>query len=320
MRRRGRRAYTLIEMLIALIMFGFITTATAFALTTALRGQHAAQQKADEAQDVRAVLNIISRDLRAAYASAGNPNTFFLGMSDGSNTTSLSFTSLVHRLILSQPIGSGSTNDANTMPQSDVSIITYTFNPEIGALNRTENAIPSPDAQPQSDSPNTALSTKVRTIQFLFLDPSSADPSSGLRDSWSFMTDTTATGTGGSTQTATQDSSSGQQDTTLPRVVQINLVMDAGNGITRNYSTSVSIPSPIPQPKGQTPDPPLTVTPAPPASGTGGSGSGGGGGGGKPGGSGGTASPGGGGGTGIPGVGGKKSGSLPALGDIGPRL
>ena len=70
-------------MLVALIMFLFITVATGFALTGALKGQQAAQQKIEESQELRSLIGVISRDVRAAYASQANPNTFFYGSSDG---------------------------------------------------------------------------------------------------------------------------------------------------------------------------------------------------------------------------------------------
>jgi len=60
--KRGRRGYTLVETLVAMMMFALISAATTFALNVAIRGQRAAQRKADEIQEARTVLSMLSRD------------------------------------------------------------------------------------------------------------------------------------------------------------------------------------------------------------------------------------------------------------------
>lgn len=72
-----QRGFTLIEMLVALVMLALITVATAYALTAGLRAQADMRRRADSADEARALLAIIARDLQAAYASADNPGAVF---------------------------------------------------------------------------------------------------------------------------------------------------------------------------------------------------------------------------------------------------
>src|SRR5437588_398064 len=118
MRRRG---YTLIETLIALIIFALVSAATGFALSAAIRGQDAVQKRADEMQEARAVLSTLSKDIRAAYASAGNTNTFFVA-SGAETGVILTFTTLNHRIDLGQTVTAGAADNTVTMPQSDVAV------------------------------------------------------------------------------------------------------------------------------------------------------------------------------------------------------
>jgi prepilin-type N-terminal cleavage/methylation domain-containing protein len=308
-RARHRRGYTLLEMMIAMIMFLFITVATSFALSSALKSQQSAQRKIEESQELRSLVGFLSRDIRAAYASEANPNTFFLASGDGNSMSSLTFTALAHRISMPPVAPDGTVSpDAQTMPQSDVSVITYAFDPDSGVLSRTESAVPNPDVQPPTNTPGATLSSRVRQIQIQFLDPANPDPDNGWLDAWTYVSQAAQTAGTDLSQMAT---SSGQQNTTLPMTVRISLLIQSPSGIPTSYTTTIPILNPQPQPKGQTPDAPIT----PATGGTGGNGSGGNGNGG-----GGNGGGGGGGGNGGGGTGSGPRGSLPGLTGVGPRL
>src|SRR5438094_419748 len=125
--KRARRGYTLVETIVAMLIFALISAATTFALNTAIRGQRTAQRKADEIQEARTVLAVMSRDFRGAYASKANPNTFFV--SNGSdNAPSVSFTTLTHHVYAPLADSSGNPIDPTTIPpQSDVSVVHYSY-------------------------------------------------------------------------------------------------------------------------------------------------------------------------------------------------
>jgi len=135
-----------------MLMFALISAATTFALQAAIGGQRAAHRKADEIQEARTVLAIMSRDFRGAYASKANPNTFFV--SSGSDTApSISFTSLTHRLFAPLTDSSANPVDPTTIPpQSDVSVIHYSYDPSTAELGRIETSVPNPDLINQLDT------------------------------------------------------------------------------------------------------------------------------------------------------------------------
>ncbi|HLV80778.1 MAG TPA: prepilin-type N-terminal cleavage/methylation domain-containing protein, partial [Chthonomonadaceae bacterium] len=52
---QARPGFTLIEAMVALVIFGIITTAIAFAMTAALSTQQAMQSRQDDAGEARAI-------------------------------------------------------------------------------------------------------------------------------------------------------------------------------------------------------------------------------------------------------------------------
>ena len=273
MRRRSlhtARGYTLAETLVAMIIFSLITAATSFALNTAIRGQRAAQQKAEDLQEARTLLGIISRDLRAAYASAGNPNTFFLATGEDMETL-LTFTALNHRVELepeqdeSQPFDP----EAESPPQSDVSVIRYSFNPETREFSRCVSPVPNPDTLPEPGIPSTVLSRRVRAIELQFL-----DEEAGFRSEWNFYTDpesmTTPQGEGAQNE---QQAAPTDSDVALPKAVQVRVILEGQNRRPNPYQTTVTLATPEPQPVGQ--KPPAAQNPQPGSPGSGGPGQGG---------------------------------------------
>jgi type II secretion system protein J len=270
--------YTLLEMLVALVMFGLISVATSFALTAALRNQQATAQRAEELQEVRAIFRLLARDLRGAFASQNNPNSLFIA--DGNtHGTLLTFTTLTPAI----PNSALQVLGANPAPQSDVAIVSYAYDEGNGVLSRTSTSIPNLDTLPSPDMPAAALSRQVRGITFQFF-----DPTTGTRNDWHYQNEPVATQQGGITL---------GRDTSLPKAVQVSLELESSDGLLHTYTLTVPLAMPQPLPAGQRPSTPEA---------SGGAGSGGGlqGGGTNipTGGAGGTGSSGGGGLPGLPGT------------------
>jgi hypothetical protein len=337
-------------MLVALIMFAFITLAAGFALSASIRGQERMRNRVDEIQEVRTLLDVLGRDIRSAYASQTNPNTFFYATGNETGTL-LTFSTLSHRIQYNPAEDEQSQGEATQVgmetgvgPQSDVVIVSYTYDDTTGTLLRTVTNVPSPEAQPEADPLRHLLSRNIRGIYFEFLQP--ADSASGVsaswRNEWTFTNEQAqqaaqagaagaagATGTGGATgqQGAPADAaSSTNSDTELPGAVRVTVEIASPEGPPRQYTTTIGIQSPTPQPKGQVPEPPPAATGGTgsggnnnggnnggnggPGGGSGGPGGGsggpGGGSGGPGGGSGGGPRPGTGGLPGLPGMGGAR--------------
>src|SRR5258708_31097197 len=215
---RKRRGYTLIEVLIAMVIFAVITAATSFAVTVALKSQQGIRLRTDELQEARSVLNVLTRDLRAAYASDGNQNALFLAGGNESGTL-LTFTTLSHKIDdPSRTTSAAQTDQTQTAPpQSDIGIVQYSFAPDTGQLSRLETAVPNPDTLPQAGGPETVLSKHVRSVSFQFL----VDPSTGFRQEWNYITQAPATSAGGGTggQNNAHPAAQTTADTTPPQSV-----------------------------------------------------------------------------------------------------
>ncbi len=77
-RRCRRRGFTLIEALVALVIFGILTAALSLALSTALSAQVRIAAYRRQDAEVRSIFRFLSRDLAAAYASPSDPNCMFI--------------------------------------------------------------------------------------------------------------------------------------------------------------------------------------------------------------------------------------------------
>lgn len=269
--------YTLLEMLVALVIFGIITLATGTAMRAALVAQTNTRQTIDEQGEVNALFSVLSHDLRMAYASQGNTQTLFVlpGAQDG---VLLTFSSLSHRLISRTSSNSSDTsynspstvmpttgNVQETAPQSDMSLIRYHFSMQTHELRRAESATPSLDTLPWQDEAGTgsASITASQTVQDRLLSGHVAaltftctDPMAGDRTEWNYMVSANvSSSTGGSIISQ----GSALNDTYLPVAVKITATMIKTDGSTRDYSTSVALAMAQPQPKGQVPAAPATA-------------------------------------------------------------
>ena len=86
-RLKASRGFTLLEALVALVIFGVLTLSLSLALTTALHAQVYAQQRQQEEGTVRAIFGSLSRDVQAAYVSLSNPAAIFIAGGGQSQST-----------------------------------------------------------------------------------------------------------------------------------------------------------------------------------------------------------------------------------------
>src|SRR6185436_14302645 len=93
------QGFTLVEVLVSMVIFGFITLATGLALSTTLKSQAAVRDKTDLLQEMRGIAAVLRADIRSAFASTNNPNTLFV--SGGSAPGALlTFTTLNGKVVL----------------------------------------------------------------------------------------------------------------------------------------------------------------------------------------------------------------------------
>src|SRR5581483_410100 len=126
-KQRGRkqaRGFTLVEALIALVIFGLITFALSMSISVALRAQTVSTERQQDTGEVRAIFGQLNRDLNAASGSLNNPASAFIagGSQGGRNATGsglLTLTTLSHRIEADDLAGGNPVTTAAPPPQSD---------------------------------------------------------------------------------------------------------------------------------------------------------------------------------------------------------
>lgn len=241
---RRNRAYTLIEMLLALVIFTIISVAVSVAYGSVVRAQNNINTADATNREASEVFSEICRDLQFAYASANDPNTMFIAnMGTGLGQPVLLFSTWSRRLYLSQ--SDITTPDQSqtqyVIPRSDHEIVAYFWDPQSSDLYRCTTTIPNTSLLPQPGDPG---STRFQNIQALDIE---CYDGSSWQSSWDFQ--------GGSSNHSQMSQSSTQPptNTQLPEAVQITLRIGVPGGQSRDYSTSVMIYTPQPLAAGQTP-------------------------------------------------------------------
>ncbi len=251
------RGFTLIEVLVALVIFGIITVALSFTFDTALKTQQANIRRLAELGAIRSVFDYMTRDVQQAYASSNNPAAVFIagGSQNGASTGSSALLTLMtrgNRLLSDAPAGSGGASgplstDAS-LPQSETAMVRYEFDPQARTLSRVVATVPSLQALQQAVAgPDTVVSALIEDISLRFWDTTTQ----AWRAEWDYEQQnqqpaTPAAGTADTTgataaASATSAVTSGTGDTTLPGSVEVTITIRHPDRTTATYVTTIPV-------------------------------------------------------------------------------
>lgn len=256
--RKRARGFTLVEALIALVIFGLITFALSMSISVALRAQSVSTERQQDTGEVRAVFGQLNRDLNAAFGSLNSPASAFIagGNQGGRNATGsglLTLTTLSHRIEADDLAGGNPVTTAAPPPQSDCALVRYDLDPATGTLARLESAVPNPQAVSQpSASPANVLSQRVLALNLRFWDTTNKT----WRADWDFEQQNQPQQTAANPQTGQTDQSGAAGSTTgdsmLPGAVEVTLALRKSDGTPAIYTTLIPIAAPQPQPRPTT--------------------------------------------------------------------
>ena len=267
-RRRGglsrHSGFTLLEAIIAIVMFTFIMLAVSQAFQISLQSTARSQHRQEDDGTVRAIFDVITRDILAGYGSPNSPTSVFktTGGSSASGDL-LTFTSLSARLqtpeLDSQSAsGTQSGSQAVSQPQADMAFVSYNFDPSSGKLYRIVNTLPSQqNLSPSSPTPDQAIAQNIVSIQFSFWDRTQQNwrsewdyeqqnqigvtpLSSGTSSTSSAAPSSSASTSAGSTSGGTANTTA-TGDTYLPSAVKITLTLQLSSGQTQDYVTTIPL-------------------------------------------------------------------------------
>lgn len=178
-----QRGFTLIEVIVALTMFGVIMTAVTFAVSAVLQASQRSQQRLNASTDARGLLSFLGHDLQAAFASTQNPSSIFIGNGgDGANSSIgnmgvLTLATSLHRIDAPELDDTGSSTaqpaspngQGMSPPQSDVEMIRYDFDPETKVVSRQHSGVPNLRLLAQQTSlPETVIARNVLEFRLRF--------------------------------------------------------------------------------------------------------------------------------------------------------
>ncbi len=251
----NRRGFTLIEVLVALVIFGIITVALSFTFDTALKTQVANTRRLEELGAVRSVFDYMTRDIQQAYASSTNPAAVFIASSgqsggQGASNGLLTLMTRGNRLVSDATTGTSSGPAAvdSSLPQSETAMVRYDFDPQARTLSRTVVGVPSLQAiQQATTGSDSVMSGLIYDVVLRFWDPTMQS----WRNDWDYEQQnqqaaaaTSASPTGAATDptaAATSATSSDTGDTTLPGSVEVTLTIRHADSTTATYVTTIPL-------------------------------------------------------------------------------
>ena len=271
MLRPKHPGFTLLEALVALVIFGILTAALSIALTSSLRAEEVLQQKSDLAAKSRLVFRYLEKDIQAGFISSNSPVSLFVGgvgaviggqapagaltLSALSGNIQTSDPQLDPTLIASAQAPTSATS--SNLPQWNCIIVQYVLNSQTGSLYRvTDNA---PNLQliesDNSPSPDTLLTNDVASLTLSFYDPTQQQ----WVNSWDYEQQAQAaqnqSGSSGqpsgssasqqqSSSAASSASSNQSGNSSFPSAVKIQLVLKDSSGNDHVYTTSILVTTP----------------------------------------------------------------------------
>ena len=259
--RRTRRAFTLLETLVALIIFGVISMSLSAALIAALEAQASSNRHSERNGEVAGVYDLFARDLQAAYAPQTSASGIFLaGQSAGSGQSSglLTLSTLSHRVEAGTPAEQQTASQpATTGPQSDFEWVRYDFDPRAKTLSRVKLEVPNVQTlSAQKPQPQNVIASGVTSIQIRFWDGSQ------WKENWDLEgqapqppSGATASGSGaqapaGGSAAPAQPASQAGTDSTLPLFAELTLTLENPNAPPSPYRTTIPLAAGVAAPTG----------------------------------------------------------------------
>lgn len=259
-RRTVRRGgFTLIEAIVAIVMFTFIMMAVSQALNISLQATARSQHRQEDDGTVRAIFDVITRDILAGYPSLHSPASVFTGGSNKGSSGSmdlLTFSALTTRLhapeLDTQPATGPQNSQGGSQPQSDMALVKYSFDAGSGILYRLISTVPSSQSLAQMPpTPEQAVAQNIVSIQFSFWDPTQQN----WRSDWDYEQQNQIgvvplSSMGSSSAASTSSGSSGSQgtanttatgDTSLPSAVKVTVTLQQTGGRTQTYVTTIPV-------------------------------------------------------------------------------
>ncbi|MCS6776306.1 MAG: prepilin-type N-terminal cleavage/methylation domain-containing protein [Chloroherpetonaceae bacterium] len=248
--RNTRRGFSLLEALLALVIFTLISFAISLALSTVFQAQAAARRREEEAEVVRAVFGFLTRDLSAAFASANNPAAVFIaggattpGTTQRASGSLLLLSTLAHRIDFTDGQVAATGPGVVAMPQADFMLVRYDYDPATGSVFRTTATVPNLEViERLSPSPESLLAERVTGLFLRFWDAEQR----GWRTDWNYQQRNRQQQTTDSNNPAELQASAAAGDTGLPAAVEITLTLARRDGTTGMYTTTVPVAAPQP--------------------------------------------------------------------------
>ncbi len=258
----NRKGFTLLEVIVALTMFGVIMAATTFAVSAVLQASTRSQQRLEASTDVRGVMSFLTHDIQSAFASNSNPASVFIangGESGGDlgNMGVLTLSTSLHRIDApglgemgqgnSQP--QPSKNQAMTPAQSDVEMVRYDFDPQTKIVARQHINVPNLMLLAQKTTlPETIIARNVLDFRLRFWDANNRT----WRPNWDYQQKNQAqddnssgqNGQGGQnspSQNNTSNKTDATGDTTLPNAVEVTITIQQADGSPATFTTIVPL-------------------------------------------------------------------------------
>ena len=164
MRRRSDRGFTLIEMLLAITIFGLLMIGVYQSFDQAFRSYQTVQRTRDVFDTARGAMDLIHEDLSSAVIFSGQPSAVFIGRDD-SDGREANLDSVVMFTLTHTPLQPGAA--AADQCEVEYRIITDRETGKRALLRREE---PNPDALHEEGGGYTVLTDRVVSLDFRYFD------------------------------------------------------------------------------------------------------------------------------------------------------
>ncbi len=264
---KRKTGFTLIEALVALVIFGIITVVLSAALTGSIEAQQHMQQRLEQTSQVRAIFDFLTHDIQSTVGSLNNPSSVFLtgaslnpssssSSSTGGSTGPISNASSLLTLstrtqVMTDPQLAASGMNSNpaaqtSIPHSATNYVRYDLDSSTGSLTRSTMNVPNLTQLAQaSPGQESTLAQHVDSLQFQFWDPTNQS----WTNQWDYeqttvsqnIANAAASSSASSSSTASASTAALPGNMTLPTAVQVIVVLRNRSGGTDTYTTTIPV-------------------------------------------------------------------------------